>query len=81
MGRKLGYYLLRSLGLSSGHLVIDVGCRSGRLAEQMARNRSIRYVGTDVVPRLLESAKALTGRNNWEFRLIKMSLRAIPAGR
>src|SRR6476469_4392480 len=26
---KLEYYLLRSLGLSSGHLVIDVGCGSG----------------------------------------------------
>src|SRR5215813_3285572 len=29
---KLEYYLLRSLGLSNGHLVIDVGCGSGRLA-------------------------------------------------
>src|SRR5881275_2003467 len=33
---KLEYYLLRSLGLSSGHLVIDVGCGSGRLAQQLS---------------------------------------------
>ena len=68
---KLGYYLLRSLGLSRGHLVIDVGCRSGRLAQQLASDKSIRYVGTDVVPRLLESAKASTGRNDWEFHLVE----------
>ena len=54
---KLEYYLLRSLGLSSGHLVIDVGCGSGRLAQQLAGDTSIRYVGTDVVPRLLEAAR------------------------
>ncbi|PYL04255.1 MAG: class I SAM-dependent methyltransferase [Verrucomicrobia bacterium] len=68
---KLEYYLLRSLGLNGGHLVIDVGCGSGRLAQQLAGDKTIRYVGTDVVPRLLESAKALTGRNDWEFRLVE----------
>ena len=47
---KLEHYLLRSLGLSSGHLIIDVGCGSGRLAQQLAGDKSIRYVGTDVVP-------------------------------
>lgn len=70
---KLEYYLLRSLGLSSGHLVIDVGCGSGRLARQLASDTSIRYVGTDVVPRLLEAARTAAGRNDWEFRLLKVS--------
>src|SRR6266576_6479902 len=59
---KLEYYLLRSLGLSSGQLVIDVGCGSGRLARQLASDTSIRYVGTDVVPRLLEAARTAAGR-------------------
>jgi SAM-dependent methyltransferase len=68
---KLEYYLLQSLGLSSGHFVIDVGCGSGRLARQLAADKRIRYVGTDVVPRLLQSAQALTGRNDWEFRLVE----------
>jgi SAM-dependent methyltransferase len=68
---KLEYYLLRSLGLSSGHLVIDVGCGSGRLAQQLAGDKSIRYVGTDVVSRLLEAARTAAGRNDWEFRLVE----------
>jgi ubiquinone/menaquinone biosynthesis C-methylase UbiE len=68
---KLEYYLLRSLGLRSGHLVIDVGCGSGRLARQLASDTSIRYVGTDVVPRLLEAARTAAGRNDWEFRLVE----------
>ena len=34
---KLEYHLLRSLGLGNGHLVVDVGCGSGRLAHQLAR--------------------------------------------
>jgi 2-polyprenyl-3-methyl-5-hydroxy-6-metoxy-1,4-benzoquinol methylase len=34
---KLEYYLLRSLGLTTGPLVVDVGCGSGRLAQQLAR--------------------------------------------
>ena len=33
---KLEYYLLRSLGLSSGHLVIDVGCGSWRATRAFA---------------------------------------------
>jgi 2-polyprenyl-3-methyl-5-hydroxy-6-metoxy-1,4-benzoquinol methylase len=68
---KLEYYLLRSLGLSSGHLVIDVGCGSGRLAQQLSSDNSIRYVGTDVVPQLLEAARTAAGRNDWEFHLVE----------
>jgi ubiquinone/menaquinone biosynthesis C-methylase UbiE len=68
---KLEYYLLRSLGLSGGHLVIDVGCGSGRLAQQLAHDKSIRYVGTDVVPTLLEAARTAVGRNDWEFHLVE----------
>jgi 2-polyprenyl-3-methyl-5-hydroxy-6-metoxy-1,4-benzoquinol methylase len=68
---KLEYHLLRSLGLRNGDLVIDVGCGSGRLAQQLASDKSIRYVGTDVVPRLLETARTATGRNDWEFHLVE----------
>ena len=41
---KLEYHLLCSLGLSDGHLVVDVGCGSGRLACQLALFPGIRYV-------------------------------------
>lgn len=64
---KLEYYLLRSLGLSDDHLVVDVGCGSGRLACQLAHFGRIRYVGCDVVPRLLEYARDLSKRPDWEF--------------
>src|SRR5437016_10520015 len=67
---KLEYYLLRSLGLTTGHLVVDVGCGSGRLAQQLAPDKGIRYIGTDVVPRLVESARALTMRDDWEFNVV-----------
>jgi SAM-dependent methyltransferase len=68
---KLEYYLLRSLGLTTGHLVVDVGCGSGRLAHQLAPHKDIRYIGTDVVPRLIEGAKALAMRDDWEFSVVE----------
>jgi SAM-dependent methyltransferase len=38
---------------------------------QLASDTSIRYVGTDVVPRLPEAASTAAGRNDWEFRLVE----------
>ena len=67
---KLEYCLLRSLGLGKGDLIVDIGCGSGRLAHQLAPHKDIRYIGTDVVPRLVEGAKALTMRDDWEFSVV-----------
>src|SRR5437764_7599005 len=67
---KLEYYLLRSLGLTRGPLVVDIGCGSGRLAQQLAPDKGIRYIGTDVVLRLIESAQALTMRDDWKFSVV-----------
>lgn len=64
---KLEYHLLRSLGLSDGHLVVDDGCGSGRLACQLAPFPGIRYIGSDVVDRLLVYAKQLCSRPDWSF--------------
>ena len=64
---KLEYHLLRSRGLRDDHLVVDVGCGSGRLACQLAPFPGIRYVGCDVVPRLLDYARELCGRADWRF--------------
>lgn len=64
---KLTYYLLRSLGMTDGHLVVDAGCGSGRLAVQLAPFSGIRYLGFDVVPRLVEYATALSARPDWTF--------------
>ena len=64
---KLEYHLLRSRGLKDGHLVVDVGCGSGRLACQLAPFPDLRYIGCDVVPRLLEYADDLCERPDWRF--------------
>lgn len=63
----LEHLLLRKLGLRAGHTVVDVGCGSGRLACQLAPFKEISYVGSDVVPRLLEYAKTLCKRPDWQF--------------
>ena len=64
---KLEYYLLRSLGLGDGQLVVDVGCGCGRLGCQLAPFPGIRYIGSDVVPRLLAYAEQLCSRPDWSF--------------
>lgn len=64
---KLEYYLLRSLGLRDGHLVVDVGCGSGRLACQLAADSKIRYIGCDIVGRLVEYARELSSRDDWTY--------------
>src|SRR5437764_9704393 len=68
---KLEYYLLRSLGLTTGHLVVDVGCGRGRLAQQLAPDKGIRYIGTDVVPWRIESARTSTMRHEWESSAVE----------
>lgn len=61
--------LLIAKGLGPDGRVIDVGCGSGRLALPLSRylNDQGSYVGTDVVPELLDYAKRLTNRDNFEF--------------
>ncbi|HEY1792430.1 MAG TPA: class I SAM-dependent methyltransferase [Opitutaceae bacterium] len=74
---KLEHHLLRSLGLTAGHRVVDVGCGSGRLACQLASDKGIRYLGCDVVPGLLGYARELCQRPDWEF--VATEGRSIPA--
>ncbi len=62
--------LLRHLGLRDGAAVIDVGCGSGRLAFQLKRYPTLRYLGTDVVPELVRYADTLCQREDWEFRAL-----------
>ena len=62
--------LLRHLGLRAGHLFVDVGCGSGRLASAVGKMEGIRYIGSDVVPEYLEYAKSLTPPE-FEFHLVE----------
>ncbi len=61
--------LLVQHGLEPHHYVVDVGCGSGRLAGALAGYLTGRYLGTDVVPALLDSARKLAGRPGWRFEL------------
>lgn len=66
---KLQYSLLLSLGLGATDLVLDIGCGSGRLSCQLAHLPQLRYLGTDVVPELLQHARRITQRPDWKFEL------------
>jgi len=74
---RLQYLLMRELGVGPDSVVIDVGCGSGRLAVHLAQHPELQYLGTDVVPDLLEYAKKLTNRIDWRFELTDGAL--IPA--
>jgi ubiquinone/menaquinone biosynthesis C-methylase UbiE len=64
---KLERALLLQLGLKPEHQLIDVGCGSGRLASQLASMPGLRYLGTDVVPDMLDYARQTCKRDDWQF--------------
>jgi ubiquinone/menaquinone biosynthesis C-methylase UbiE len=63
--------ILESLGLQHTHYVIDVGAGSGRLANALKNLPKLRYLGTDVVPELLDFAQKKCARNDWAFRVVE----------
>lgn len=54
-------FLVDSLGLGEGDLVIDVGCGPGRHALELAR-RGVRVVGVDISERFVEVARSEADR-------------------
>lgn len=73
----LEHAVLREAGLTPESNVVDVGCGSGRLATQLSRHAGLRYLGTDVVPAMLEYARRRTARP--DFRFIHVDRVGIPA--
>jgi SAM-dependent methyltransferase len=63
--------LLRELGLANGAYLIDIGCGSGRTAVALRDDPSLRYLGTDVVPELLDHARQAVQRSDWRFVLVE----------
>jgi SAM-dependent methyltransferase len=59
--------LLKWVGLPVDGFVIDVGCGSGRLAAPLSDYLKGRYLGTDIVPELLDHARRLVNRPDWRF--------------
>ena len=56
--------LLIRHGLCEGDFLIDIGCGSGRLSSALGhRLPGLRYLGTDIVPALLDYAKARAPSN------------------
>lgn len=64
--------LLIAHGLKPDGSVVDVGCGSGRLALPLAEylGPDGRYIGTDVVPALVDYARDLVGRPDWRFQVV-----------
>ena len=56
-------------GLGKNDYLIDVGCGSGRLAKPLADYLAGRYLGIDVVPKLVEYARELVPRPDWRFEV------------
>ena len=67
---QLEYDLLIQLGLERQDTLVDIGCGSGRLAVKLTGYLEGGYLGTDVVPDLLEyAAQATKSPPNWRFVL------------
>jgi SAM-dependent methyltransferase len=64
---KLELAVLKKFGFHGASNVVDVGCGSGRLAAQLAAFPAVSYLGTDVVPDLLDYARKLVKRADWRF--------------
>lgn len=67
---QLLYEFLRQSGLVNGMNLVDIGCGSGRLARPLAKQMTIEYLGTDVVPELLNYAKA-NAPEHYQFELVE----------
>lgn len=76
MGAKQAAVLLEA-GLQAGHRVLDLGCGSGRLAHALAERQEVSYLGLDVVPELLDYARAGAPAG---YRFELNTALAIPAG-
>jgi ubiquinone/menaquinone biosynthesis C-methylase UbiE len=54
-------------GLREDGYLIDIGCGAGRLASALKDWPSLRYLGLDVSPQLLEHARIASSRKDWRF--------------
>jgi SAM-dependent methyltransferase len=75
---RLEFELLRSEGLAPEHAVADVGCGSGRLAYPLSFYLGGGYHGFDIVPDLVDHARRLVSRPDWDFRVTDGSVIPLP---
>ncbi|MBN2529336.1 MAG: class I SAM-dependent methyltransferase [Deltaproteobacteria bacterium] len=71
---RIGYIgaelIKRHLIREDGGFLIDVGCGSGRMASYLSDWKELKYLGTDVVKKILRYAKQRANRPDWEFKEI-----------
>ena len=60
---------LKHFGLKEHDYLIDVGCGSGRLSRPLSKYLKGNYLGTDIVPGLVEHARRIVNREDWRFEL------------
>lgn len=59
--------LLVQHGLAADAHLVDVGCGAGRLANALKAMPALNYCGIDVVQELLDYAREISARPDWEF--------------
>lgn len=59
--------LLVQHGLQPNHTLLDIGCGSGRLANALKEMPDLKYIGIDVVQDLLDYAREICNRPDWQF--------------
>jgi len=62
--------LLRFFCLGDRAMLIDVGCGSGRTAIPLSKTHQGGYLGTDLVPDLVEFARESCNRPDWRFEVV-----------
>jgi len=63
--------MLRFYGLDDRDALIDVGCGSGRTAIPLSKTHRGAYLGTDLVPDLIEFAREACNRPDWRFEVVE----------
>ena len=63
--------IMRDARLQQDDYVIDVGCGSGRTALALRDMANLRYLGTDVVPELIDYARCVVDRQDWKFVVVE----------
>ncbi len=84
VGRRLDPHLLQAAGLTSGEAVLEVGCGSGHIARELARQVAPgRVLGVDLSRRMLERARQRAreeGLSNVDFQHADAQVHPFGAG-
>lgn len=65
----LEHSLLRQYGMKDDSRIVDVGCGAGRLTAQLRPYPTLRYLGLDVVPELLDYCRRKMARPDFRLEL------------